>query len=156
MSLYSVALRFLFTETKGRVSPAPVSNGGELYTTPANAWHGDLRLVCGCSGMEIASRGSLLVSVATEDTRQSHSVSLCDLPLCVCAVVAPRRYHFTMTALTVYRGSSSRADILRTDLLDKWHPMTVPCGSSVRPFYCQCLSMEIACLCAQFYTCQIH
>jgi hypothetical protein len=67
------------------------------------------------------------------------------------AMVAPRRVHFT-----VDRGSSSRAEIWQTDLLERWNPMTVPCKktltSSVRPFYCQCLSMEIASLCAWFYT----
>ena len=40
-------------------------------------------------------------------------------------------------------------------LLARWHPMMVPrwksLSSSVRPFYCQCLCMEIAWLCAQFY-----
>ena len=107
-----------------------------------------------------------VVSVATENrpflrvtcfsTWQSHSVSLCGLPLCGWAVVTPRRFHFTITALTVNRGSSSRAEIWQTDLLERCHPMTVPCwkslSSSARPFYCQCLSMESAWLCAQFYT----
>ena len=64
-------------------------------------------------------------------------------------------FHFTITALPVYRGSSSRAEIWQTDLLERWHPMTVPhwksLSSSVRPFYFQCLSMETAWLCAQFY-----
>ena len=63
----------------------------------------------------------LVVSVATEDrqflhttrfsTRQSHSVSLSGLPLRSWAVVAPRRFPFTITALTVDQGSSSRAEI---------------------------------------------
>ena len=55
----------------------------------------------------------------------------------------------------VNRGSSSRAEMLWTDLFERWHPMTVPhwksVSSSVRLFYWQCLSMEIAWLCAQLY-----
>ena len=107
-----------------------------------------------------------VVSVTTEDrpfleatcfsTWRYHSVSLCGLPLRCWDVVVPRRCHFTITALnTVDLGSSSRADILWTDLLERWHPMKVPrwksLSSSVRPFYCQCLSTEIAWLCARFY-----
>ena len=72
-------------------------------------------------------------------TRRSRSVSLCGLPLCGWAVVAPRCFHFTITALTVDCGSSSRAEILQTDLLERWHTMTMPrwklLSSSVRPFY---------------------
>jgi hypothetical protein len=64
------------------------------------------------------------------------------------AVVAPRHFHFTITALTVDGGSSSRADIWQTDLLERWKSLS----SSVRTFYCQCVSMEIAWLCDQFYT----
>ena len=44
----------------------------------------------------------------------------------------------------------------QTDLFGRWHPMTVPrwklLSSSVRSFYWQWLSTEIAWLCAQFYT----
>jgi hypothetical protein len=58
------------------------------------------------------------------------------------AVVAPRCFHFTITALTVDQGSSSRAEIWPADLL----------SSSVRPFYYQYFSMAIAWLCARFYT----
>jgi hypothetical protein len=36
---------------------------------------------------------------------------LCGLMLSGRAVVAPRRFHFTITTLTVDRGSSSRAEI---------------------------------------------
>ena len=105
---------------------------------------------------------SVVVSVSTEDrrflsatrfsTQRSRSVSLCGLPLFGRAIVAPRCFHFTITALTVDRGSSSMAEIWQTDLLERGHLMTVPCWNSVRPFYCQCLSMEIALLCARFYT----
>ena len=142
--------------------------------------HGDLRLVCSCSAMEthfiklltnnyctdVASRGSLELgseccnrgqTIPTHyalSTWWSCSVSLCGLPLRGWAV--PRLFHFTVTALTVDRGSSSRAEIWWTDLLERWHPMTVPpwksLSSSVRPFYCQRLSMEIAWRCARFYT----
>jgi hypothetical protein len=34
-------------------------------------------------------------------TRQSRSVSLCGLPLCGWAIVAPRHFHFTITGLTI-------------------------------------------------------
>ena len=75
---------------------------------------------------------------------------------CYWAIVVARSFHFTITALIVDRGSSSRAEIWRTDLLERWHRMMVPrwksLSSSVRPFYCQCLSMEIVWLCAWFYT----
>ena len=97
-----------------------------------------------------------VVSVATENrrflcttrfgTQWSCSVSLCGLQLHGWAVVAPRHFHFTITALIVDRGSSSRAEIFRTDLLERWHPMTVPhwksLSSSVRLFYCQCPCMD--------------
>ena len=107
-----------------------------------------------------------LVSVATElrwflrtmcfNTRRSSSVSLCGLSLRGWASAAPRHFHLKITALEVDRGSSSRSEIWRTDLLERWHPMTVPrwksLSSLVRPFYCQCLSMEIAWPCARYYT----
>ena len=41
-------------------------------------------------------------------------------------------FHFTITALTVDRDSSSWAEIWRTDLLERWHPMTVPGWKSLR------------------------
>ena len=137
--------------------------------------HGDLKLVWGCSAKEthfimflinsycadVASRGSLdsVVSVANKNrwflrtmrfsTRRSRSASLYYLPLRDWAIVASRRFHFR-------NKSIYRVDIWWTNLSDRWHPMTVPCwkslSSSIRPFYCQCLSMEIACLCAWFYT----
>jgi hypothetical protein len=112
--------------------------------------HGDLRLVCGCSAMEthfillatnsfcddVASRGSLELCseccnwgqtiFTSYSTRRSRSVSLCGLPLCCWAVVGPRCFHYTKTALTVDQGSSNRAEIWWTDLLEWWHPMTVP------------------------------
>ena len=121
--------------------------------------HGVVNLVCGWLAMEthsmklptnsycadIASRGSLelVMSVATRwvlrttrfSTRWSRFVNLCGLPLLV------------LKALTVYQGSSSRAGIWWTDLLERWHPITVPhwksLSSSVRPFYSQCLSNQI-------------
>jgi hypothetical protein len=76
----------------------------------------------------------LVVSVAAENswflgaTRFStlRSVSLCGLPPRGWAVVAPRRFHFRITALTVDRDSFSKAEFWRTDLLERRHPMTVP------------------------------
>jgi hypothetical protein len=110
--------------------------------------HGDLRLVCGYSATEtnfmrfptnsscadFASRGSLELS--SEDRRflrttrfsirRSRSVSLCGLPLCGWAVDAPSCFHFAITALTVDQGSCNRAEIWWTELLERWHPMTLP------------------------------
>ena len=149
----------------------PEFDGGALYTT---TWHLVLRMVIlsfhfmnlpmNSSCTEVASRGSLElgVSVATEDrpylhakqfsTRQSDSGTLCGLPLRGWAVVVPRCFHFKITAFTVDGGCSSRAEIWQC----LWHPMTVPrwksLSSSVRPFCCQCLSVEIKLLCARFYT----
>ena len=62
-------------------------------------------------------------------------------------------FHLTITAVTVDRGSFSRAGIWQTDLLERWHPIiaTKSLSSSVRQFYYQCLFMEIAWLCARFY-----
>jgi hypothetical protein len=90
-------------------------------------------------------------------TLSSGSVSLCGLPLCGWAAVAPRHIYFTITAPTVDWGSSSsRAETWWTDLLERWHTMMVPrwksLSSSVRPFYCQCLSMEIEWLFGWFYS----
>jgi hypothetical protein len=88
-------------------------------------------------------------------TWRSSSVCLCGLPFQGWAIVALKHFHFTIAELTVDRSSSNRAKNVRTDLLERWHPMTVPCwnslSSSVRPFYCQGLCMEIAWLCARFY-----
>ena len=144
--------------------------------------HGDLRLVCSCSAMEthfmklptnsscadVASRGSLELN--SECCNQGQTIVTCytlqHLPIPFCELVwpttsrqsrfTPRSFHFTITTLTVDWGSSSRAEILQTDLLERWHPMTVPLwkplSSSVRSFDCQCLSMDIAWLCDRFYT----
>ena len=49
----------------------------------------------------------------------SRSVSLCVLPLRSWAVVAPRHFHFTITALTVDRGRSSRAELFTNWLIRK-------------------------------------
>ena len=84
-----------------------------------------------------------VVNVATEDRWFLCASALGGPVLWVCVV-----YHFP--------GSSSRAESWWTDLLEWWHPMTVPhwksLSSSVRRFYCQYLSMEIAWLCSRFYT----
>ena len=80
-----------------------------------------------------------VVSVATEDrwflhiTRFSTQVLWACLPLCGWAIVAPRRFHFTITALTVDRSSSSRAEMWRIDMLERGHPMTVPRWKSLSP-----------------------
>jgi hypothetical protein len=100
----------------------------------------------------VASRGSLELGSECCNWGRSRSVSLCGLPLFGWAVVNPRRFYFTITALTVNRGSSSRANIWRTDLLERWHPMTALCWKSLSSFYCQCLSMEISWLWAWFFT----
>jgi hypothetical protein len=122
---------------------------------PANSYCADLASRgCSCSAVSVQTKDIWFLS-----TQRSRSVSLCGLPLCDVTynfAVEPLLFHVTITALTVEQGSSSRTEIWRTDLLERWHPMTVPRWksliSSVRLFYCQCLSMEIARLRAQFYT----
>jgi hypothetical protein len=56
-----------------------------------------------------------------------------------------RRFHFTITALD--RGSSSREEIGQNYLLERWRLYEALhwriLSSSVRPFCCRCLSMEI-------------
>jgi hypothetical protein len=85
-----------------------------------------------------------VVSVATEDrlflcasALSGPVLSLCGLPLCGWAVVAPRWFLFTITALAVDRGSSRRAEIWQTcwkgGLL--WHGHIKSWSSSVWPFY---------------------
>jgi hypothetical protein len=113
--------------SRERISTVPESNGGKLYTTPAEAWHCDLRLVCGCSAMEThfikvstnsycadgASRVRLELcseccnwgqTVFMRYVLQHSAVPFCELvwpTIRSWAVVAPRRFHFTITALTV-------------------------------------------------------
>ena len=71
-------------------------------------------------GSECCNRGKMILHATHFSIRRSRSVSLCGLPLCGWAVVAPWCLHFTITALTVDRGCSSRADIWQTDLLERW------------------------------------
>ena len=110
------------------------SNGGKLYTTPADRVcagiaHGDIRLVFSCSAM-----GTQFMKLSTNSSCadvacrcfSTRSVSLCGLSLRGWAVVAPRCFHFTITAPTVDWGSSSRAESWQTDLLERWDLMTVP------------------------------
>jgi hypothetical protein len=115
--------------SRKRISTAPESNGSELYITPADAW-----LCLGlcvaarpwkpiswsCRRTVIVLKllpeavWNSVVSVATENRRFLHitcfstwgsrSVSLCGLPLRGWAVVAPRCFHLTITALTVNLG----------------------------------------------------
>ena len=100
----------------------------ESFTPPQQTLglaHADLRLVCGCSAMEthfiklptnsscaeVASRASLKLGseccnrgqmiFTCFSTQWPHYVSLCGLPLYSGAVVAPRYFHFKITALTV-------------------------------------------------------
>ena len=123
-----------------------IHHSRERISTTLGIAHGDLRMVCvaarlwkptsWCSRWTVLVLTLLLeavlnsvVSVATEDrlfftcfsTQWSCSVSLCGL-----AVVAPRRFHFTISALSIDRGSSSRAEVWQTDLLKRWQSMTVP------------------------------
>ena len=126
-----------------------------------------MKLPTNSSSADVASRGSLELGSECCNWGQmiftcfsaqlSRSVRLCGLPPRGWAVVAPRRFHFTITTLD--QGSSSRAEMGRTDLLERWHPMTVPrwksLSSSVRPIYCQCFvygdCMAVGLI---LYTCQ--
>ena len=151
MSLRSVALRFPFTGTKGpslnceKQLVLCIGAGSDLLA-PAKP-----RFVCRtakrCSviittenefPLLLVSNGGELYTTQGWITWRSRSVSLCGLPLHGWAAVAPRCFHFTITTLTVDRDSSSRVEIWRADLLERWHPMKVPhwksLSSSVRPF----------------------
>jgi hypothetical protein len=83
------------------------------------------------------------VTVATEDRKCLHTSALC------CPVLwAGVDYHFAAEPLLLQTFPlHSRAEIWRTDLLERGHPMTVArwksLSCSVRPIYCQCLSMEV-------------
>ena len=88
-------------------------------------------------------------SVATEDcTLLSRSVSLFGLPLCSWAVVAPIGFHFTITALTVDQGRN----------LTNWFVGKVASYDGATLKVTEVFSkaillpMEIAWLCARFYT----
>jgi hypothetical protein len=73
-----------------------------------------------CTDVASDAVWNFVVSVATEDrqflhtthvsTQWSCSVSLCGLPLRG-GTVAPRHFHFTITALKVDWGTSSKAEI---------------------------------------------
>jgi hypothetical protein len=77
------------------------------------------------SVMSFASEDRRFLQAMRFSTRRSCSVSLCGLPLRSWAVVAPRSFHFTITALTVDQGVSSRAEIWQTDFLESWYLMKI-------------------------------
>lgn len=89
------------------------------------------------SVVSAATEDRLFVRTTSSSTLRSRSVSLWGLPLRGWVVVSPWRLHLTITELTVDRGSPSRAEISRTVLLHRWHPMTVPrwksLSSTLRP-----------------------
>ena len=88
----------------------------------------------------------------------SRSLVLCMLILDLCAAARPWKPISWSSRGSVV--SVATEDRRWTNLLERWHPMSVPrwksLSSSVRPFYCQCLSMEIAWRCARLYTFVIH
>jgi hypothetical protein len=84
----------------------------ELTLLPEAVWN---------SVVSVSSEDRRLLRAMCFSPRRSLSVSLCGLPLCGWAVVTPRLFHFTITALTVDRGSSSRAEIWQTYVLERWH-----------------------------------
>jgi hypothetical protein len=69
-----------------------------LTLLPEAVWNSVLSV----SNEDRSFLGATLIS-----TRRSHSVSLCGLPLCGWAVVAPRHFHFTITALAVDRAAQA-------------------------------------------------
>jgi hypothetical protein len=56
--------------------------------------------------VSVATLNRWFLPVTRFSTRRSRPVSLCGLPLCRWAIVAPRRCHFTITAFTVGRGNT--------------------------------------------------
>jgi hypothetical protein len=125
MSLYAVALRFPFTGTRVH---SPNHEKTVIQTHFMNltmnsycadvAFRVSLELVSEC-----CNRGQIIFTYF--NTPGCCSVSLCGLLLRGWAVVSPRCFNFTITALTVDRGSSSRAEIWWTDLLERWHSATL-------------------------------
>jgi len=90
---------------------------------------------------------------------RSHSVSLSGFPLRGWATFVSRRFHFTITALTVDRRSSCKSKIWRTDLWECWRPMTVPrwksLSSSVWPFLLPMfINGDCISVCFVLYNCQ--
>lgn len=73
-------------------------------------------------------------------------------PLQGWAVVAPRCFHFTIIALIVDWGRSSRIEISQTDLWRRQLPMTVPGLKSLRflrtILISKCLTMKVSLTCA--------
>jgi hypothetical protein len=67
--------------------------------------HGDLRLMCGSLAMETHFMKLPTNSYCADIASKYRSVSLCSLPLRGWSVVAPRPFHFTITALTVEGAS---------------------------------------------------
>ena len=99
-----------------------------------------------------------VVRVATDDrlfyhatrfsTQQYCYVSLCGFPFRCWAVLAPTHFHFTITALTLPRVAEAGQ---KFDELTCWKggnlwQCHIECHWALHydPFYCQCLSMEIA------------
>jgi hypothetical protein len=75
-----------------------LSHGNSFHEAP------DKKLLCWCCfGSECCSWGQTLF-YALRTSAWYHSVSLCGLPLTGWAIVAPRCFHFTITALTADQG----------------------------------------------------
>jgi hypothetical protein len=140
-SFYALVLRCPFSGTKGPSTnhekqphaifpPPPNFRVGTMHSgwlrspgifqTQINL--SDCQMVCVwlSSCADVASRDSLEFSseccnsgqmIFTQYTLQHLVVLFCCLPLRSWAVVAPRRFHFTITALTVDLSNSSRAEI---------------------------------------------
>jgi hypothetical protein len=91
-----------------------------------------------------------VVSVANEDRHIFFALQHSAVPFCelvwpttsrlsrCCSEKFPLHKNSTYS----WPGQLSRAEIWWTDLLERWHPRTVPCwkspSSSVSPLYCQC------------------
>ena len=129
--LYAVVLRFPFTETKG-----PGSNHEKQPQTgiphPPNFTVATMHWGMRSPGIRHAIHYALRHTFSWHPPKPDLSVGgeawfiTPGNAFRGWAVVAPRRFHFIITALTVDRGSPSGAEIWRTDLLERWHPMTVP------------------------------
>ena len=120
----------------------------ELIWRPHKVW----RSVAIDSAESWRPLGTMRLSI-----RWPRSVILCGRPLRGWVAVVPNCSHFVVIPLEVDCGIFSSEEILRLDLLHRWHPIMVPCWNSLssweRPTLSQMFVEAVcACLGASIYT----